>query len=59
MIVAGQSHRQPSYETIAERAHCGRTRVYQAVHALERGGILDLVQPPRGLVLLSQKAAAD
>jgi hypothetical protein len=30
----------PSYETIAERAHCGRTTVYAAIHALERVGVL-------------------
>lgn len=30
----------PSYETIADRAHCGRTTVYQAIFALERAGIL-------------------
>ena len=30
----------PSYETIAEHAHCGRTTVYSAIVALERVGLL-------------------
>jgi Helix-turn-helix domain len=33
----------PSYESIAERAYCGRTTVYQAIHALEAAGILTWV----------------
>jgi hypothetical protein len=33
----------PSYETIADHAHCGRTTVYQAINALERAGILSWV----------------
>ena len=30
----------PSYERIAERAHCARATVYEAIHALEAAGIL-------------------
>jgi hypothetical protein len=30
----------PSYERIAERADCARSTVYEAIHALERAGIL-------------------
>jgi len=33
----------PSYETIAERAGCARSTVYEAIHALERAGILTWV----------------
>jgi Helix-turn-helix domain len=33
----------PSYESIAERAHCNRDTVYQAIHALEAAGILTWV----------------
>jgi hypothetical protein len=33
----------PSYEAIAEKAHCNRDTVYQAIHALERAGILSWV----------------
>jgi Helix-turn-helix domain len=33
----------PSYERIAERAHCGRTTVYEAIHALEAVGIMTWV----------------
>jgi hypothetical protein len=33
----------PSYETIAERADCARSTVYEAIHALERAGILTWV----------------
>lgn len=33
----------PSYETIAERARCARSTVYEAIHALERAGILTWV----------------
>ena len=33
----------PSYERIAERAHCGRSTVYEAIHALEEVGILTWV----------------
>ena len=33
----------PSYETIAERADCARSTVYQAIRALERAGILSWV----------------
>jgi len=33
----------PSYETIAERAGCARSKVYEAIHALERAGILTWV----------------
>jgi Helix-turn-helix domain len=33
----------PSYERIAERAHCARSTVYEAIHALERVGILTWV----------------
>jgi hypothetical protein len=30
----------PSYETIAEKADCARSTVYEAIHALERVGVL-------------------
>jgi Helix-turn-helix domain len=33
----------PSYERIAERAHCARSTVYAAIHALEASGILTWV----------------
>jgi len=33
----------PSYERIAERAHCNRDTVYEAIHALEASGILKWV----------------
>jgi hypothetical protein len=33
----------PSYERIAERAACARSTVYEAIHALERAGILTWV----------------
>src|SRR4051794_24979385 len=33
----------PSYESIAERAGCARSTVYEAIHALERAGILSWV----------------
>jgi Helix-turn-helix domain len=33
----------PSYERIAERAHCARSTVYEAIHALERAGVLSWV----------------
>jgi hypothetical protein len=33
----------PSYERIAERAHCARSTVYEAIHALERAGVLTWV----------------
>jgi hypothetical protein len=33
----------PSYETIAQRADCARSTVYEAIHALERAGILTWV----------------
>jgi Helix-turn-helix domain len=33
----------PNYETIAERADCARSTVYEAIHALERAGILSWV----------------
>jgi hypothetical protein len=33
----------PSYERIAERAHCARSTVYEAIHALEKAGILTWV----------------
>lgn len=33
----------PSYETIAEKADCARSTVYEAIHALERAGILSWV----------------
>jgi DNA-binding transcriptional MocR family regulator len=33
----------PSYESLAERAHCNRDTVYQAIHALERAGLLTWV----------------
>jgi hypothetical protein len=33
----------PSYERIAERADCARSTVYEAIHALERAGILTWV----------------
>src|SRR4051794_4511346 len=33
----------PSYETIAERAGCARSTVYEAIHALEKAGILSWV----------------
>jgi hypothetical protein len=33
----------PSYERIAERADCARSPVYEAIHALERAGILTWV----------------
>ena len=34
---------RPSYESIADHAHCGRTTVYAAINALERAGILSWV----------------
>jgi hypothetical protein len=40
---AGNGRCFPSYETIAEHAHCGRTTVYAAINALERAGILSWV----------------
>jgi Helix-turn-helix domain len=33
----------PSYETIAEKADCARSTVYEAIHALERAGVLTWV----------------
>ena len=33
----------PSYERIAERAHCTRSTVYLAIHGLESAGILTWV----------------
>src|SRR5262245_31243591 len=33
----------PSYETIAAKADCARSTVYEAIHALERAGILTWV----------------
>jgi len=33
----------PSYERIAERADCTRSTVYEAIHALERAGVLTWV----------------
>ena len=33
----------PSYERIADKADCARTTVYEAIHALERAGILTWV----------------
>jgi hypothetical protein len=33
----------PSYERIAEKAHCNRDTVYEAIHALESAGILTWV----------------
>jgi Helix-turn-helix domain len=33
----------PSYETIAEKADCARSTVYEAIHALERASILTWV----------------
>jgi hypothetical protein len=33
----------PSYESIAERAGCARSTVYEAIHALERAGVLTWV----------------
>lgn len=33
----------PSYETIAEKAACARSTVYEAIHALELAGILSWV----------------
>ena len=38
-----RTNSSPSYESIAEHAHCGRTTVYQAINALERAGILSWV----------------
>ena len=40
---AGNGRCFPSYESIAEHAHCGRTTVYQAINALDRAGILTWV----------------
>jgi Helix-turn-helix domain len=40
---AGNGRCFPSYESIAAAAHCGRTTVYQAIHALERAGIMGWV----------------
>ena len=34
----------PSYETIAEAAHCARSTVAEALHALEDAGVLTWVQ---------------
>jgi hypothetical protein len=34
----------PSYETIAEAAHCARSTVAEAIHALEGAGVLTWVQ---------------
>jgi hypothetical protein len=34
----------PSYETIAEKARCGRTAVYEAILALEATGVFSWVQ---------------
>jgi hypothetical protein len=36
-------HCFPSYETIAQKAKCCRDTVYEAIHALEKSGILDWV----------------
>jgi hypothetical protein len=33
----------PSYERIAEKADCARSTVYEAIHALERAGLLSWV----------------
>jgi Helix-turn-helix domain len=33
----------PSYERVAEKADCARSTVYEAIHALERAGILTWV----------------
>jgi hypothetical protein len=40
---AGTGRCFPSYETVAEKAHCNRDTVYEAIHALEAAGILTWV----------------
>lgn len=40
---AGNGRCFPSYESIAEHAHCGRTTVYSAINALEDAGIVTWV----------------
>jgi hypothetical protein len=40
---AGSGRCFPSYERIAEEADCARSTVYEAIHALERAGILTWV----------------
>ena len=40
---AGSGRCFPSYERIAEKADCARSTVYEAIHALERAGILTWV----------------
>src|SRR3954447_7124593 len=40
---AGSGRCFPSYERIAEQADCARSTVYEAIHALERAGILSWV----------------
>src|SRR4051812_22422523 len=40
---AGSGRCFPSYERIAEKADCSRASVYNAIHALERAGILTWV----------------
>jgi hypothetical protein len=40
---AGSGRCFPSYERIAEKADCARSTVYEAIHALERAGILSWV----------------
>jgi len=35
--------RNPSYERIAEAAHCARSTVYEAISALEEAGLLEWV----------------
>lgn len=40
---AGTGRCFPGYEAIAERADCARSTVYEAIHALERAGVLTWV----------------
>jgi helix-turn-helix protein len=40
---AGSGRCFPSYERIAEEADCARSTVYEAIHALERAGVLTWV----------------
>jgi hypothetical protein len=40
---AGTGRCFPSYETLAEKARCNRDTVYEAIHALEKAGILTWV----------------
>jgi hypothetical protein len=48
----------PSYERIAEAAHCARSTVYEAIAALEAAGIIREAWPPPACQASAQRASA-